>query len=209
MNGQRQMEAIASRACARWDRRASLRPRSRNHRLGHGLFIESGAELCNEDHKHLNFAKLGALWTNVPNGRAGRRIIGQAERGLPPAGNWMRGRIEMQLLGWFGEVPDFVLTFDGEYCSQCSDVEFMALVEHELYHCGQERDEFGLPKFTKLGAPKFGIRGHDVEEFVGVVRRYGADASGVREMVEAASRLPEVSAVRIAQACWTCRLRVA
>lgn len=173
-------------------------------------FIESGADLYNDDHRHLNFASLGALWTNVPNGRAGRRIIGQAERGLPPAGKWMRARIELQLMQWFGQVPDFLLTFDAAYCAECSDAEFMALVEHELYHCGQAVDIFGAPRFNKqTGLPIFTMRGHDVEEFVGVVRRYGADAAGVREMVDAAARPPEIAPVRIAQACGTCQLRAA
>lgn len=170
-------------------------------------FIESGATLYNEDHHHLNFATLGALWTNVANGRSGKRIIGQCERGLPPAGKWMRGRIEMQLIGWFGAVPDFLLTFDAAYCSTCSDAEFMALVEHELYHAGQEHDEFGSPKFTKYGAPKFAMRGHDVEEFVGVVRRYGAVAAHIQPLVEAANARPEIAKVDIARACGTCQLR--
>ncbi|WP_412549259.1 putative metallopeptidase [Sinorhizobium medicae] len=30
------------------------------------------------------------------------------------------------------------------------------------------------------GSPVFTIRGHNVEEFIGVVRRYGADAAGIR-----------------------------
>ncbi len=173
------------------------------------LFIESGSELYNEDHKHLNFATIGALWTNVQNSRAGRRVVGQCEMGLPPAGKWMRGRMERQLLDWFGEVPDFVLTFDATYCATCSDAEFMALVEHELYHAGQERDEFGGLKFRKDGRPALAIKGHDVEEFVGVVRRYGANASGVRALVDAANRPPEIADIRIAQACGTCRLRAA
>ncbi|OBP71006.1 hypothetical protein BAE42_07690 [Mesorhizobium loti] len=174
-----------------------------------GTFIVEEASLRNDDHRHLNHASIGALWTNVPNGRAGRSIIGQAERGLPPAGKWLRARIERQILDWFGAVPDFILTFDAHYASQCSDAEFCALVEHELYHCGQERDMFGAPKFRKSGLPVFAIRGHDVEEFVGVVRRYGADAAGVREMVDAAKAGPEVANVNIAQACGTCRLRLA
>lgn len=174
-----------------------------------GTFIADDATLRNDDHHHLNQATIGALWTNVPNGRAGRSIIGQAERGLPPAGKWMRARIERQILDWFGEVPDFILTFDAHYASQCSDAEFCALVEHELYHCGQERDVFGQPKFRKSGLPAFAIKGHDVEQFVGVVRRYGADAAGVREMVDAAKAGPEIASVSIAQACGTCRLRVA
>lgn len=173
-------------------------------------FINDTAELLNEDHAHLRCATIGALWTNVPNGRHGRRIVGQAEMGLPPAGKWQRARIELQLQQWFDYVPDFVLTFDAEYASTCSDAEFCALVEHELYHCGQERDAFGAPKFRKMsGLPAFTLRGHDVEEFVGVVRRYGADAAGIRAIVDAANRPPEIARAQIAHACGTCQLRVA
>jgi hypothetical protein len=85
----------------------------------------------------------------------------------------------------------------------------MALLEHELYHAGQERDGFGAPKFRKSGLPAFAMRGHDVEGFVGVVRRYGMIDCGVRAMVEAARKSPEIAAVRIAQACGTCLLRAA
>jgi len=173
-------------------------------------FINDDADLLNEDHAHLRVAAIGMLWTNVPNGRNGRRIIGQCEMGLPPAGKWSRARIELQLQQWFGDVPDFLLTFDAHYASVCSDAEFCALVEHELYHAGQERDAFGAPKFRKMtGLPAFTLRAHDVEEFVGVVRRYGADAAGVRAMVDAANQEPEIARVRIAHACGTCQLRVA
>jgi hypothetical protein len=170
-------------------------------------FIADGAPLQNEDRKHLAWASLGALWTNVPNGRAGRRVIGQCEMGLPTMNKWGRARVERQLLDWFGELPIFLLTFDAEYARDCGDAEFMALVEHELYHAGQERDPFGAPKFRKNGAPAFAIRGHDVEEFVGVVRRYGAGAAGVQEMVDAANARPQIADVKIAEACGTCRLR--
>ncbi len=173
-------------------------------------FIDEAADLVNEDHKHLRFATIGALWTNVENGRHGRRIIGQAEMGLPPAGKWSRGRIELQLQQWFSEVPDFLLTFDAHYASVCPDAEFCALVEHELYHCGQEHDAFGAPKFRKgSGLPAFTMRGHDVEQFVGVVRRYGADAANVRALVDAANRPPEISKASIGHVCGTCQLRVA
>jgi len=51
-----------------------------------------------------------------------------------------------------------------------------------------ERDAFGAPKFKKsTGLPSFTLRGHDVEEFVGVVRRYGAAAAGVQAMIDAAA----------------------
>ncbi|GGF24467.1 hypothetical protein GCM10011321_14810 [Youhaiella tibetensis] len=173
-------------------------------------FIDEGAPLLNEDHRHLRWANIGALWTNVPNGHAGRRIVGQCEMGLPPTGKWGRARIERQLLDWFGEVPTFLLTFDAEYASSCSDAQFMALVEHELYHAGQERDAFGAPRFSKkTGKPIYGIRGHDVEEFVGVVRRYGASAAHIEELVAAANADPEIARVEIARACGTCQLRAA
>jgi len=89
------------------------------------------------------------------------------------------------------------------------DPSFCALVEHELYHCGQKLDVHGMPKFGQDGMPQFAIRGHDVEEFVGVVARYGADAAGVSEMVEAAKHRPSVGLASIAGACGTCHLKVA
>jgi len=174
-------------------------------------FIADDARLLNGDHSHLRFANIGCLWTNVGNSRQQRRIVGQCELGQPRAmqGKWGKARQEIQVREWFGDVPDFILTFDAGYAASCSDAEFCALVEHELYHAGQERDDFGQPKFTREGRPKFAMRGHDVEEFVGVVRRYGASASGVAELVEAAKRGPQIAAVSISQVCGTCALRAA
>ncbi|WP_410176653.1 putative metallopeptidase [Sinorhizobium medicae] len=59
------------------------------------------------------------------------------------------------------------------------------------------------------GRPVFTIRGHDVEEFVRVVCGYGADAAGVRAIVDAANRPPVIARAQIADACGTCRLSVA
>lgn len=109
---------------------------------------------------------------------------------------------------WFGEVPKFIITLAADYCSQCTDLEFCALVEHELYHIGQAKDEFGAPKFNKEGQPVLAMRGHDVEEFIGVVRRYGASVE-VQEMIDAAKKKPEVAGIDIARACGTCLLRLA
>lgn len=173
-------------------------------------FIEDGAKLHNPDHTHLRFARLGFLWTNVPNGRGGRAIVGQCELGVPQAmGKWAKARAEQQLREFFGPAPvDFVLTFDAHYADKCGDAEFCALVEHELYHAGQARDVFGAPAFKKAGGPKFAMRGHDVEEFVGVVRRYGAAAAGVQPLVDAALMGPKVARAAIAGVCGTC-LKVA
>lgn len=173
-------------------------------------FIEEGAPLHNPDHSHLSDAKLGMIWTNVPNAKNMRSVAGQAEKMPPMAmGKWQRARAAAQIEGWFGELPDFLLTFDAGAASVMDDASFCALVEHELYHCGQEIDQYGMPKFRTDGRPAFAIRGHDVEEFVGVVSRYGAAASGVEQMVEAAARRPLIGEASIAGVCGTCLARVA
>lgn len=172
-------------------------------------FIDDDATLHNEEHAHLRFATLGFLWTNVPNARGGHRLVGQCEIMPPMAmGKWQKARAEQQIEGWFGAVPDFLITLDASYAAQCDDAEFCSLVEHEMLHAGQGRDAFGAPKFRKSGQPAFAIRGHDVEEFVSIVRRYGvgAAAGATRALVEAAKQKPEVGSVQISQACGTCRL---
>jgi hypothetical protein len=124
---------------------------------------------------------------------------------------WQRGRKEQQFQEWFGRIPEFLITLDADYARQASDLEWCALVEHELYHIGQRTDDYGQPAFSKDGRPKLGIRGHDVEEFVGIVRRYGVGgaAGDTATLVEAANRAPEVGSVSIAHACGTCILRAA
>jgi hypothetical protein len=172
-------------------------------------FIESEAPLHNPEHAHLDQAVLGFLWTNVANARKGRSIVGQAEPGTPQGamGKWARARALMQVEEWFGDVPDFIITLDAAYAAACDDASFCALVEHELYHCAQDQNEFGAPKFTRDGRPAFTMRGHDVEEFVGVVRRYGIAATGIEEMVRAANRGPEIAAASVAHVCGTCLAR--
>lgn len=169
-------------------------------------YIEPTGPLHTPEHAHLEFATIGVLWASYLNVRQMRRIIGQAEAPMPRGSAWQKGRIEQQLNEWFGEVPDFVLTFDADYVRDCVDIAFCALVDHELCHCAQAVDEFGAPKFSQEGRPKFAIKGHDVEEFVSVVRRFGIEAAGKSAMdfVAAAQSAPEIGAVDIAKACGTC-----
>lgn len=174
-------------------------------------FLSEGAPLFNEEHKHLFYADIGYLWAAVENNKQMRRVIGQCEEVMIRAGGWQKARAEQQFHEWFGRVPKFLITLDANYARDCGDLEWCALVEHELYHVGQRKDEFGEPAFTKDGLPKLGIRGHDVEEFVGIVRRYGvgAAAGDTAKLAEAATRAPEIGHVVIAQACGTCMLRAA
>lgn len=165
----------------------------------------------NPDHAHLIGADLEFLWAPAGFVKQMRTVLGQAEEVMIRAGGWQKGRQEQQFLDWFGRVPGFMITLDSSYCAVCTDAEWCALVEHELYHVAQARDEFGTPKFTKEGLPKLTLRGHDVEEFVGVVRRYGVGDPGgaIARLAAAARGTPEVSAASIASACGTCLQRAA
>jgi len=148
------------------------------------------------------------MWASCSFAKKGRYVLGLAEQVMLRAGGWQKARMEQQMYEWFGRIPKFIITLAADYCSQCSDLEFCALVEHELYHIAQEADEFGAPKFTRDGQPKLCMRGHDVEEFVGVVRRYGA-SSDVQDIIDAASQPAEVAKINIARACGTCLMKLA
>ena len=173
-------------------------------------YLHEDGALFSEEHSHLERATIGCLWTNTENSRHQRRIVGQAEmpsRTLGRAGKWASGRARQQLEEWFEAVPDFLLTFDSRYADAVDDASFCALVDHELFHCAQAEDEFGEPHFSKAtGLPIWTIRGHDVEEFSSVVRRFGIQAAGKKAMdfVSAATKRPEIAAARLTQACGTC-----
>ncbi len=174
------------------------------------ILSEQG-RIHNPDHAHLIDADLRILWAPSAFSKQMRTVIGQAEQVMIRAGGWQKERQEQQLREWFGDVPAFIITLAADYCAQCSDAEWCALVEHELYHVAQALDEFKNPKFRKDGAPVLTIRGHDVEEFVGVVRRYGAGDPGgaIARLAAAARGQPEVSHSSVAGACGTCLLRAA
>ena len=162
----------------------------------------------NEDHAHLIDADVAVMWASSSFEKAGRFVLGQAEQVAFRAGGWQKARMEQQMRDWFGDVPTFIITLAADYCSTCSDTEFCALIEHELYHLAQATDKYGQPAFTQDGAPKLKLQGHDVEEFVGVVRRYGASTE-VQAMVDAANKPAEVGKLNISRACGTCLLKSA
>lgn len=173
--------------------------------------IATDGPIYNPDHRHLADADVCVLWADGGYTSKMRQVIGTAEEVAFRCNAWQRGRQEQQMGQWFGHVPGFLITFDGQFARQCSDVEWCALVEHELYHLSHKLDPFGAPMFSKDGQPKIAIQGHDVEEFIGVVRRYGVGGSDstVAQMVRAANAPAEVSRVALAGACGTCLLRAA
>lgn len=180
-------------------------------------FLDPSSKLFNQDHYHLfdhiENGAIGFIWAATGFDSKRRHVIGQAEQLLFRCNKWQKGRQEQQMMQWFGvSLPEFVITMSASYCEECSDAEFCALVEHELYHIVHAFDKYGMPAFYRdTGLPKLEIAGHDVEEFVGVVRRYGTGhpESKLSELVKAANTKPEVARVDIANACGTCLKLVA
>ena len=171
------------------------------------ILADTGS-IHNEDHAHLLDADIRVMWASSSFEKQGRTVLGQAEQVAFRAGGWQKARMEQQMRDWFGDVPAFIITLAADYCSTCSDADFCTLLEHELYHIAQATDKYGQPVFTEEGAPKLKLRGHDVEEFVGVVRRYGASPD-VQALVDAANKPAEVGKLNISRACGTCLLRSA
>lgn len=168
-------------------------------------FIAEGATLENPDHAHLRSARIGFLWTNVENARRGRKILGTCQL-MPPHGEpWGAARAESQIVAWFGHLPDFLITLYAPDAADMENWQFCALVEHELMHAAQSKDQYGMPIFSKkTGRPVWALAGHSVEEFVGVVRRYGATSPELSAMVRYVNKGPEIAAAKIANACGTC-----
>ncbi|ROM84864.1 hypothetical protein BK652_09790 [Pseudomonas brassicacearum] len=171
------------------------------------ILADTGS-IHNPDHAHLLDADIRVMWASSSFNKQGRTVLGQAEQVAFRAGGWQKARMEQQMRDWFGDVPAYIITLAADYCAQCSDTDFCALVEHELYHIAQAKDQYGAPKFTQEGLPKLEMRGHDVEEFVGVVRRYGASPD-VQALVDAANSPAEVGKLNISRACGTCLLKSA
>jgi len=186
----------------------SLTPANEIHEWVTEHILNEEGRLYNPDHFHLLEADIRFMWASSAFSKQGRTVLGQAEEVAMRAGGWQKSRMQQQMHDWFGEVPRFIITLARDYCSECSDLDFCAFVEHELYHIAQAQDEFGAPKFNKEGQPVLTMRGHDVEEFVGVVRRYGANAD-VQQLVEAASKPAEVAQLDVARACGTCLMKLA
>ncbi|HAV5512033.1 TPA: hypothetical protein JI079_17910 [Acinetobacter baumannii] len=173
-------------------------------------FLTIGGPFHNPDHDHIaelihdNEEFLAFAWASSACMAKKRMVLGQCEKVLFNQGGWKKARQEQQMRDWFGYVPVYLITIDASYCDQATDRDFCALIEHELYHIGVERDEDGDPIISEMtGLPKHYLAGHDVEEFVGVVKRWGADES-VKRLIEVAKQAPFVSDVNISKCCGTC-----
>ncbi|MDQ9810582.1 hypothetical protein DWA12_19540, partial [Acinetobacter baumannii] len=131
-------------------------------------------------------------------------VLGQCEKVMFNVGGWRKARQEQQMRDWFGFVPTYLITVDASFCERANDTEFCYLLEHELYHIGVMRDEDGEIVYSdSSGLPKHYLAGHDVEEFIGVVKRWGP-SKNVKRLIEVAKNPPFVSDLDIARCCGNC-----
>jgi hypothetical protein len=174
-------------------------------------YLDEDGPLFTEDHDHLPVGEIACLWTNAEYMSKGRQIVGQADK--PGAGqSWSSALATYQLQSWFGYDPPFLITLDALACAGMDNAAFCALVDHELYHCAQATDREGQPSFNQsTGRPNYCIKGHDVEEFVGVVRRFGIHAAGesATDLVIAAAQTPLIAPAELSRSCGTCLRLVA
>jgi hypothetical protein len=168
------------------------------------VYLEEGAPLINYDHEHLVAADVAVLWTTAENIRHGRQIAGTAEIPNVKGTRWAKARERDQLMQWFGRIPEFLITLDAVTAAQDEDLNFCALCDHELYHCGLKLDRHGSVKYDRDGNAQFALRGHDVEEHIGVVARYGIVSAGVERLVAAALQTPLIAPAQISIACGNC-----
>ncbi|MFV5376489.1 putative metallopeptidase [Acinetobacter calcoaceticus] len=173
-------------------------------------FLTLGGPLYNPDHDHIaellhdNEEFLACAWASSACVAKKRMVLGQCEKVMFNQGGWKKARQEQQMRDWFGYVPVYLITIDASYCDQATDRDFCALIEHELYHIGVERDEDGEPLYSDMtGLPKHYLAGHDVEEFIGVVKRWGP-SENVKRLIEVAKNPPFVSDLDISRCCGNC-----
>ncbi|HGL6569096.1 TPA: putative metallopeptidase, partial [Enterobacter hormaechei] len=120
-----------------WQPYTRLIPANEVHEWVRRQILSDTGSIHNPDHEHLLEADLCFMWASDSFAKKGRYVLGQAEQVMLRAGGWQKARMEQQMHEWFGRIPKFIITLEADYCSQCSDLEFCALVEHELYHIAQ------------------------------------------------------------------------
>lgn len=138
------------------------------------------------EHEHLvdNEIDLAFIFRCDEKIIGGRRILGtvyepKVQGGLKDVFEWMVTRM-------LGRLPRFLVVLDAAYWAECGARNREILVFHELTHCQQKIDRHGALRFDLDGNPVYGLRGHDVEEFTSVVRRYGIHSDELAEFIAAA-----------------------
>lgn len=166
-------------------------------------FVHVGGPLQNPDHEHLNDAQLLFLWSSHPFRKGGREVVGTCQLGRQQGSLGKKELLEQRYREWHGgSLPDFVITICAPFVLDATPATKCALIEHELLHASQERDEFGDPKFNQdTGLPCWTMRPHDLEVFISEVARYGAYSPELRALKTVLDRGPLVADEEVSAVC--------
>lgn len=138
------------------------------------------------EHVHLAEGEAAIEWLLRRDSKVkgGRYVLGTAH--LPRVQGDLNPCFQWLLESFFGRAPDFLIVLDRQYWFDSTPLQREILVYHELTHCIHKKDLFGDPLYDENDRPRWGLRGHDVEEFTAVVRRYGAWNADLESFLAAA-----------------------
>ena len=111
------------------------------------------------EHQDLDAAHIEYVWRDQHAKEKGRAVLGKARKVSGLNGYLING----------GDL--FVIEIAEDTWKQLDEKQRIALVDHELCHLRVDFDDDGEPKLS--------LRGHDLEEFAGIVERHGLWASDV------------------------------
>ena len=124
-----------------------------------------------EDHADLAQAEIRYIFRDKAPRSRGRAVLGRARK-ITGLNRWL-------IQGDEDDLPLFVIEISQDTWEDLTDEGRRALVDHELSHLVVTTDDDG----ALVG----GLRGHDLEEFVGVVERHGLWKADVAAMGTAAA----------------------
>lgn len=139
------------------------------------------------EHAHLLDLEADIQWLfrTEPKVKAGRYIYGTCY--TPKVNGELSDLFDWMLEEMFGAMPDFLVVLDLDTWENWAGTDKREiLVFHELTHAVQAVDKNDAPRFDQEGRPVWAIKGHDIEEFISVVARYGQWSEELQAFVEAA-----------------------
>ena len=142
--------------------------------------LKIGGVLVAEHHQELLDAEILYVFTNQRRKRCDRIRLGSAAK-LNALQRFLASGLETVESG-----HDFLIVIDVGEWVELNQAQRHALVDHELSHCalfvadsegGRKTWRLYDPRLDSLGDPnlerRWGLRGHDVEEFAEVLKRHG------------------------------------
>jgi hypothetical protein len=140
---------------------------------------EIGKKLIKKHHDHLSGRRVEFLYVERLDKDGNSQAITVKGKSLYGKAKLVTG-LNAYLTGMHAanESPLFVILITKHFWTSASQEFKHALVDHELSHCWYDSEN-----------DKYSLLGHDVEEFVAIVRRHGAWEHGLDEFFKAAKQI--------------------